>query len=95
MNLAPSPNRVTTGIVNSTVPGFMVVDHDSGFTVLELIEDDVGILPGEAIGAVWDGGYGGGSIFQRGVEHEVFFHGRQVALSDAINTMHLIARPIR
>jgi hypothetical protein len=77
---------ITPGIVVVTIAseGLIVVDHDHGFTVVELIEDDVPVRPGDRIGANWTS-YGGDNLFKLGVKHDAFFHCCWSSIEEAVD----------
>ncbi len=81
---------ITTGIV-VFIPadGFLVVKHDLGHTVVELIEDAVDISCGDRIGGDWSGPCG--SVYKLGIEHDAHYSPLDPDLETAVERAQFLA----
>lgn len=84
---------ITTGIV-VFIPtdGFLVVKHDLGFTVVELIEDAADISRGDRIGGEWSGP--GGSVYKLGIKHDAHYSPLDEDLETAVERAQYLASGI-
>ena len=84
---------ITSGIV-VFIPkdGFIVVKHDRGFTVIELIEDAVDISRGDRIGGDWSGPCG--SVYKLGIEYDAHYSPLDGDLETAVERAQFLASGI-
>lgn len=76
---------ITTGTVAFiTKHGVLVVRHDDGYAVVEIMEGEHVIGRGDEVGASWIG-RGGDNLFRLGVEHQAFFHGNYEDQQEAVH----------
>lgn len=70
-------------VVYTPYDGFVVVQHSSGFAVLELLDDETGIGCGDALRANGWEGLGTDTLYRGDVAYEAGFWGSHVRLQDA------------
>lgn len=63
--------------------GMIVVGHDDGFAVVELLGSEGEFQVGDAVRGRWDG-LGGEPIFKEGAEYDAFFQGSWASGQQAV-----------
>lgn len=78
--------RMTQGTVVFASPnqGVIVVQHDDGYAVVELLGSEGEFETGDVVKGDWDG-LGGEPIFKDGKAHDAYFQGNWGAASQAIS----------
>lgn len=70
-------------VIYTPYDGFVVVQHGSGFAIVELLDDETGIGRGDVLHANGWEGLGTDTLYRGNVAYEAGFWGSYVRLQDA------------